>query len=129
MYGAFNLYKNLLWIIINNYDNIRISKKVLQFKNGEENMVKIWGKLIKENKIIRDEVAESNIDASYQENLKACIIELCDKFDISKPYWLPNNLEEFNRRAKTEFNSDNFIEELDFDKFVIEELDLEKNNS
>ncbi|MBC2396956.1 hypothetical protein [Clostridium tetanomorphum] len=92
-------------------------------------MVKIWGKLIKENKIIRDEVVESNIDASYQENLKACIIELCDKFDISKPYWLPNNLEEFNRRAKTEFNSDNFIEELDFDKFVIEELDLEKNNS
>lgn len=89
-------------------------------------MIKIWGKLIKNNKIIKDEVAISNIDGDYQENLKVCIMDLCNRFDISKPYWLPSNMDEFNRRGKTSFNEDNFIEELNFDKFTIEELDVEK---
>lgn len=85
-------------------------------------MLKIWGKLMKNNKIIKDEVAISDIEAGYQENLKVCITELCNKLDISKPYWLPTNLEEYNKRNKTIFNEYNFIEEIDFDKFVIEEL-------
>mgnify|MGYP000865068771 FL=1 len=95
---------------------------------NKENMIKIWGKLIKDNKIIKDEVAASDIEGNYQENLKACIIELCNKFDIPKPYWLPTNIEEFNKRTKTTFNEDNFVEELDFDRFIIEELDLDKGN-
>lgn len=89
-------------------------------------MLKIWGKVIKNNKIIKDEVATSNIDGSYQDNLKQCIIELCYKFDISKPYWLPINLEQYNKRNKTIFNEHNFIEEIDFDKFTIEEIDDKK---
>lgn len=88
-------------------------------------MIKIWGKLIKDNKIIKDEVAVFNVEGSYQENLKICITELCDKFDVSKPYWLPHNMDEFNKRGKTIFNEDNFVEELDFDKFEIEELDID----
>lgn len=89
-------------------------------------MLKIWGKVIKNNKIIKNEVAISELDGSYQDNLKACIIELCEKFDIQKPYWLPTNLQEFNRRSKTSFNKHNFMDEIDFDKFVIEELDLKE---
>jgi len=86
-------------------------------------MLKIWGKIIKNNKIIKDEVAVSDIGGTYQENLKQCINELCYKFDISKPYWLPTNLDEYNKRNKTSFTKDNFIEQIDFDKFTIEELD------
>ncbi|SKA72926.1 hypothetical protein SAMN05428976_101109 [Clostridium sp. USBA 49] len=89
-------------------------------------MIKIWGKIIKNNKIIKDEVVISNIDGTYQDNLKLCINELCNKFDISKPYWLPINMDEYNKRRKTTFNQHNFIEEIDFDKFVIEEIDLKK---
>jgi hypothetical protein len=36
---------------------------------------------------------------------------------------LPVNLEEYNKRSKTTFNQNNFIEEIDFDKFQIEELE------
>ncbi|WP_125153536.1 hypothetical protein [Clostridium rectalis] len=86
-------------------------------------MLKIWGKLIKDNKIIKDMVSNSHEGENYQENLKRCIIEICEQFDISKPYWLPTNLDEFNRRAKTSFNKDNFVEEIEFDKFEIEELE------
>ena len=89
-------------------------------------MLKIWGKIMTDNKIVRDEVVQSDIDGSYQEKLKACIIELCYKFDISKPYWLPRNLEEYNKRLKTSFNQDNFIDEIEFDQFVIEELGEKK---
>lgn len=84
--------------------------------------IRIWGKIIKETKIVKDEVVESNIDGSYQDNLKACITELCDKLDIPRPYWLPPNVKEYNIRRKTSFNYNHFIDEINFDKFVIEEL-------
>jgi hypothetical protein len=85
-------------------------------------MIKIWGKILKNNKIIKDYVVSSDIESSYQDNLKVCISELCDKFDISRPYWLPINQAEYNKRSKTTFNEHNFMDTIDFDKFVIEEL-------
>ncbi|MCM8710897.1 hypothetical protein M2651_07645 [Clostridium sp. SYSU_GA19001] len=89
-------------------------------------MIKIWGKIVKNNKILKDAVVTSDIEGTYQDNLKQCINELCYKFDIQKPYWLPTNMEEYNKRGKTIFNSHNFMEEIDFDKFIIEELDAKK---
>ncbi|MBC2582327.1 hypothetical protein [Clostridium sp. DJ247] len=85
-------------------------------------MLKIWGRVIKNNKTIKDEVVTSDIEGTYQDNLKACITELCNIFDIPKPYWLPANLEEYNKRNKTIFNEHNFVEELDFDRFIISEI-------
>ena len=85
-------------------------------------MLKIWGKLIKDNRIIKNEVSISEIGDNYQENLKMCITELCYKFDISTPYWLRPNINEYNKRHKTSFDQNNFIEEIDFDHFMIEEL-------
>lgn len=85
-------------------------------------MLKVWGKIIKDTKIVIDDVATADTGESYQENLKICITELCNKLDIEKPYWLPTNLEEYNKRSKTSFNQDNFIEDINFDKFIIIEL-------
>jgi hypothetical protein len=90
-------------------------------------MLKIWAKIMKNNKIIKDEVFTSDVEGGYQENLKVCITELCNRLDIAKPYWLPTNLEEYNKRSKTTFNQNNFIEEIDFDRFVIEELDTKED--
>lgn len=90
-------------------------------------MLRIWGKIVKNNKILDDDVVVSDLDDTYQENLKSCIVDLCDKFDIEKPYWLPYNVDEYNRRHKTTFNQNNFIDKIKFDKFVIEELNDEKN--
>jgi hypothetical protein len=89
-------------------------------------MLKIWGKLISENRIIKDEVAMCETYANYQENLKDCITELCYKFDISTPYWLKSNVNEYNKRHKTSFDENNFIDEISFDKFMIEELKPQK---
>lgn len=89
-------------------------------------MLRIWGKIIKNTKITIQEVVTSEIKGNYQENLKICIIELCYKFDIERPYWLSFNVEEFNKRRKTSFNKDNFIDQISFDSFTIEELKEEK---
>ena len=85
-------------------------------------MLKIWGKLIIDNRIVKDEVSVSEAYGSYQENLKACITDLCYKFDIETPYWLKSNINEYNKRHKTSFDENNFIEEVYFDRFLIEEL-------
>lgn len=85
-------------------------------------MLKICGTLIKNNKIIRDIIVTSDIEGNYQDNLKACIFEICNKFDISKPYWLPVNLDEYNKKSKTKFTNNNFIDEINFDKLIIQEL-------
>lgn len=86
-------------------------------------MLKIWGRVIKKNKIVKEAIVTSDIEDSYQENLKQCIKEICYKLDISKPYWLPPNVEEYNNRRKTTFDKNHFIDEIDFDKFIIQEMD------
>lgn len=86
-------------------------------------MIRLWGKIYKNNKIIIHDETTCLEEIDYQEQLKKCITELCYKFDIQKPYWLPKNLKEYNSRKKTSFNQDNFIEEIDFDRFEIIVLD------
>lgn len=100
-------------------------KNIHSWKNtrGDE-ILKIWGKLLSKNKILKDRVVFIEDGEDYQENLKKCIMEICSKFDIERPYWLPSNVDEYNRRRKTAFTKDNFMDTTDFDKFVIEEIDI-----
>ncbi len=87
-------------------------------------MIKISGTIIKNSKIINEEIVVSSDQGSYQEKLKKCIIDICYTLDIEKPYWLPRNMNEYNKRSKTYFNKDNFVDEIDFDKFIIEEIEI-----
>lgn len=86
-------------------------------------MIKLWGKIIKNNKLVEQEVSECYDDIEYEAQLKKCIIEICYKFDIQKPYWLEKNLNEYNKIKKTSFTQDNFIEEIKFDRFEIEVIE------
>ena len=85
--------------------------------------MRLWGRLLLDNRAIKDITAEADLGKGYQEDLKACIMEICENFDIEKPYWLNNNVKEYNQRSKTSFTKENFIEEIDFDKFIIEAIE------
>lgn len=85
------------------------------------------GRIIKNNKIIKDIVVEDNLDGSYQEKLKRCIDNICKQVDIARPYWLPINVDEYNKRRKAIFDYNNFVEDINFDKFIVEELREEEN--
>jgi hypothetical protein len=95
----------------------------LLFKDGEEGMIRLWGKLIKDSKILEDTEFTCSEDIEYQDQLKLCIKEICYKFDIQKPFWLPKNMEEYNRVKRTSFIQDNFMEEIKFDRFEIQVLE------
>ena len=86
-------------------------------------MIKISGALIKNTKIIAEEIVISTVEGEYQEKLKECITEICYKLDIEKPYWLPRNLTAYNKNNKTFFDENNFVDKIDFDKFIIEEME------
>lgn len=90
-------------------------------------MPRIWGKLMKNNRMIEEEVVAYNSEENYEKNLEICIKEICNRLDIANPYWLPINFEEFAQMTKTTFNKDNFMEDIQFDKFIIEELDKKED--
>ena len=89
-------------------------------------MFRMWGKLWKDNHLLKDYVAE-NSDYSMTRTAMVfqALEEICQELDLSQPIWLDSNIKEFQRIARTRFRSDSFIEAIDFDYLeihVIEEL-------
>ena len=87
--------------------------------------MRIWCKLIHNNRLVRDTVIE-NYDMSLSRTAKVyqALEDACMTFDLEKPIWLGQNKREFRRHARTRFNADHFIETIDFDYLdfqVIEE--------
>ena len=87
--------------------------------------MRIWCKLIKDNRLLKDLLVEKN-DPSMTRTMKvyACLEEACHEMDLEKPLWLEKNKKEFLRYAGTRFDRDSFIEAVDFDYMdfhVIEE--------
>lgn len=86
-------------------------------------MIRLWGKVITNNKIVTSTESTCIDEIDYQEQLKKCIIDICYKLDLQKPFWLSKNLKEYNKYKKTSFKQDNFIELISFDKFEIEVIE------
>ena len=87
-------------------------------------MFRMWGKLWKDNHLLKDTVVENDRNDSRTHKVFQALEEICYEFDLGKPIWLDSNVEEFKRHAKTRFTQDCFIEHVDFDYLelhVIEE--------
>lgn len=85
--------------------------------------MRIWGKLIKDNRLLQDHVVEIYNDDSRTAKVFAALNELCLLFDLSVPLWLDANIKEFQRHAKTRFSQDSFIEGIDFDFLEIQVIE------
>lgn len=87
-------------------------------------MFRMWGKIWKDNRIKEDMVIEINdFSLSRTQMVFQALDEICSQFDLEKPIWLDSNIKEFQLRAKTRFNQDNFIEVLDFQYLEIQILE------
>lgn len=87
--------------------------------------MRIWGKIFKDNRMLKDTVITNN-DESLNRTRKIfhSLDEICQEFDLCKPIWLDSNIHEFQKVSKTRFTQDSFIETIDFDYLelhVIEE--------
>lgn len=82
-------------------------------------MFRLWGKIWKENHLIKDTVICDESDDTRTHKIFHALDAICYEFDLSKPIWLDSNIEEFKKRDKTRFTKDNFVDSIDFDYLEI----------
>ena len=93
-------------------------------------MFRIWGKIFKDNHLVRDMVYENgDTDINRTKKVFAGIHVFAEAFDLQQPIWLDKNINEFKRVDKTRFEQDNFIEQIDFDYLEIEVIEEQQKNS
>lgn len=92
--------------------------------------MKIWAKCIHHNKIHKDVVQEftlarpSDITGWYE-----VLTPICKVLDIARPLMLSKHLRELAQFSRTTFYEGDFMETIDFDKFLMEILPEEKKRN
>ena len=87
-------------------------------------MFRMWGKLFKDNHMLRDMVA-INDDPTLNRTRKvfSSLEEICRAFDLSQPIWLDSTINDFRRHSKCRFTQDSFVEQIDFDYLEIQVIE------
>ncbi|MBQ7587160.1 MAG: hypothetical protein IJT37_03930 [Lachnospiraceae bacterium] len=85
--------------------------------------MRTWGKVIKDNRILKDIVIENYEDDTRTHKVFSALDSICREFDLSVPIWLDATVAEFRRHAKCRFYADNFIEETEFDYLELQVLE------
>jgi hypothetical protein len=86
-------------------------------------IMRIWFKMVTDAHLVKTETIEDNSSETRTHKIFAALEEVCMRFDLSKPIWLESNISEFQKRARTRFHKDNFVDEIDFDYLEIHVLD------
>ncbi|MCI5900888.1 MAG: hypothetical protein MRZ69_11230 [Lachnospiraceae bacterium] len=86
-------------------------------------MMRIWGKIWKNNHMLRDTVIEDDRDDTRTHKVFHALDEICYAFDLGKPIWLDSTINEFKRHSKARFYQDNFIEEIPFDYLELQVIE------
>ena len=88
-----------------------------------KNMFRLWAKEFKDNRLLRDTVICDDTDDTRTHKIFHALDEICYEFDLSKPLWLDHNKNDFIHHSKTRFNSDSFVEDIDFDFLEIQVIE------
>ena len=80
-------------------------------------MIKIWGKLVVEDKIIKSETIEVEPSkTSFFEVLQ----ELAYRLNVPTPILMDKHVHDFNLFHFCSFRPDDFVESINFDKLVLQ---------
>lgn len=87
-------------------------------------MFRMWAKLVKDTRILKDTVICIN-DYSLSRTAKVFLAldDICLQLDLGKPIWLEATIHEFQKLSKVRFSQDNFIEQIDFDFLEIQVIE------
>lgn len=85
--------------------------------------MKIWGKIWKNNHMLRDLVVEDVRDDTRTHKIFHCLEQICLGFDLGQPIWLDKSIREFQRHSRVRFYQDSFIEDIPFDYLEIQVLE------
>ena len=86
-------------------------------------MFRLWGKEFKNNRMIKDTTFCDDSQDTRTHKIFRGLEEICYEFDLGKPIWLENTIEDFKRHAKARFYQDNFVEQIDFDFLEIQVIE------
>ena len=86
-------------------------------------MFRMWGKIWKDNHMLRDTVICDDSDQKRTQKVFAAIDEIIYQFDLGKPIWLDKTVKEFQDHSRARFYQDNFIESIDFDYLEIQMIE------
>ena len=76
---------------------------------------RLWGRMMKQQRIIRQETIEIEND-----DIEEAFLEICRRFDVQRPIQLPKHNREFEKFGRTFYAREHFTESVDFDKLEIE---------
>ena len=82
-------------------------------------MIKIWAKVIKEDKIIKQTVLIKEEQLDYG-NIPTYVYEICETLDLPSPIILKSHILNYAKYNYVRFSSTDYVESIDFDKFIIE---------
>ncbi len=121
---GFAVIRKLLTFTLNSHQLFYIIKSIQVIRKNEENtMFRLWGKLWKENHLMKDIVISNDSEDTRTHKIFQALDEICYAFDLSKPIWLETNVAEFKKHDKTRFRQDSFIDSIEFDFLEIEVIE------
>ena len=82
-------------------------------------MFRLWGKVFKDNRMLRDTVICDESDDTRTHKIFHALDEICQEFDLSKPIWLDSTIADFKKHDKDRFYQDKFVDSIDFDYLEI----------
>jgi hypothetical protein len=82
-------------------------------------MFRLWGKIIKDNHLLRNITIEDNTTDTRTHKVFHAITNICYEFDLGEPIWLDSTIKDFKKHDKARFYQDSFIESIDFDYLEI----------
>jgi len=82
-------------------------------------MFRMWGKLFKDNHMLRDMVAINDATLNRTRKVFSSLEEICIAFDLGQPIWLDSTINDFRRHSKCRFTQDSFVEQIEFDYLEI----------
>lgn len=86
-------------------------------------MFRLWGKLWKNNHLLRDTVVcDSSVDTRTHKVFRA-LEQICYDLDLEHPIWLDSTVREFQRHDRARFYQDSFIEKIPFDYLEIQVIE------
>jgi len=86
-------------------------------------MVKIWAKVMKDQKIIKQFVYEKSIQFN-DKHFNGYLMDICKELDLETPIIIKKHLSFFKEFRSVKFIADDFLEELDFDFFILENISM-----
>jgi hypothetical protein len=82
-------------------------------------MVRIWAKILKDGKIIGQCIYERFESIDYS-NFSTYLREICEKLDVPTPVLIKTHLFNYAKYNNVKFIKDDFVEDINFDRLVLE---------